>query len=104
MKHFTIAYKDENNDLFEICEYAERSDDAIRNAVEDIPILKNNHNYIFRCTNESDLDWLSSLGGMTRQEWDMDSLSKEGMHILEEIRDHLTHIIKWIIFSLKRNG
>ena len=59
MKHFTIAYTNENNDFFEICEYAEKSDEAIRNAMKDIPELKNHQDYIFRCTNESALDWLT---------------------------------------------
>ena len=104
LKHFTIAYRDDNNNSFEICEYAERSDEAIKNAVEDIPNLKNNHNYIFRCTNESDLDWLSSLGGgIAKQEWDMDSLSREGTSILKEIKEHFIHIFNWIKISLKRN-
>jgi len=33
LKHFTIAYKDKDNNLYEICEYAERSDEAIKNAI-----------------------------------------------------------------------
>ena len=70
MKHFTIAYKDENNNFCEICEYAERSDDAIKNAIKDIPILKNNSNYIFRCTNESDLEWLYDMKSFSKKEWD----------------------------------
>ena len=46
MKHFTIGYKDNDDNICEICEYAERSDEAIKNAINDIPILKNNNNSI----------------------------------------------------------
>ena len=77
LKHFTIAYKDDNNNFFEICEYAERSDEAIKNAINDIPILKRNKNYILRCTNESDLEWLSNMETFRKKEWDKDSLIKE---------------------------
>tara|TARA_Y100000589_G_C26678623_1_gene436918 strand:- start:46 stop:354 length:309 start_codon:yes stop_codon:yes gene_type:complete len=59
LKHFTIAYTNEDNEFFEICEYAEKSDEAIKNAMKDIPELKNHQDYIFRCTNESALDWLT---------------------------------------------
>ena len=58
MKHFSIAYIDEKNDSFEICEYAENADEAINHAMEDIPLLKVHKEYIYRCTNESALDWL----------------------------------------------
>ena len=100
MKHFTIAYKDDHDNFFEICEYAERSDEAIKNAINDIPILKNNNNYIFRCTNESDLEWLSNMESFKKKEWDRDSLSKEGKFILKEIKDHFTHILNWLKTSL----
>ena len=102
MKHFTIAYTDQNNNCFEICEYAEKSDDAIKNAINDVPILKNNHNYIFRCTNESDLDWLANRENFYKKEWYMDSLSKEGRFILKEIRNHLNHILNWANVSIKK--
>ena len=100
LKHFTIAYKDDKNNIFEICEYAERSDEAIKNAIKDIPFLKNNSNYIFRCTNESDLDWLSNMETLQKKEWDRDSLTKEGKFILIEIKDHITHIFYWLKTSL----
>ena len=58
MKHFSIAYIDEKNDSFEICEYAENADEAINHAMEDIPLLKVHKEYIYRCTNESALDWM----------------------------------------------
>tara|TARA_Y100001978_G_scaffold94249_1_gene84385 strand:- start:467 stop:787 length:321 start_codon:yes stop_codon:yes gene_type:complete len=101
LKHFTIAYKDNDDNIFEICEYAERSEEAIKNAIRDIPILKNNNNYIFRCTNESDLEWLSNMGSFSKKEWDRDSLTKEGKFILNEIKGHINHIYYWLKTSLK---
>ena len=101
MKHFTIAYKDNNDNFCEICEYAERPDEAIKNAIDDIPILKNNSNHIFRCTNESDLDWLSNMESLNKKEWNRDSLTKEGKLILKEIKDHITHIFYWLKSSFK---
>ena len=101
MKHFTIAYKDNDDNFYEICEYAERSDEAIKNAINDIPILKNNNNYIYRCTNESDLEWLSNAESLNKKEWDRDSLTKEGKHILKGIKDHIIHIFFWLKTSLK---
>ena len=101
LKHFTIAYKDINDNICEICEYAERSDEAINNAINDIPILKNNKYSIFRCTNESDLEWLSKMESLSKKEWDRDSLTKEGKFILKEIKDHITHIFHWLKTYLK---
>ncbi len=100
MKHFTIGYKDNDDNICEICEYAERSDEAIKNAIKDIPDLKNN-NYIFRCTNESDLEWLTSMERLTKKEWDRDSLTIEGKYILKEIKEHISHIFYWLKTSLK---
>ena len=101
MKHFTIAYKDNDDNFCEICEYAEKSDEAIKNAIRDIPILKNNKNSIFRCTNESDLEWLSTMETLRKKGWDRDSLTEEGIFILHEIKDHITHIFHWLKTSLK---
>jgi len=100
LKHFTVAYKDKDDNYFEICEYAGRSDEAIKNAINDIPILKNNTNYIIRCTNESDLEWLINMESLSKKKWDRDSLSEEGKFILEEIKDHINHIINWLKNSL----
>ena len=83
MKHFTIAYKDKDDNFCEICEYTKKSDEAIKNAIKDIPILKNNDNYIFRCTNESDLEWLTNMENFKKKEWDGDSLLKESKFILK---------------------
>ena len=101
MKHFTIAYNDDDDNFYEICEYAERSDEAIKNAIKDIPTLKNANNHIFRCTNESDLEWLFHMESWRKKEWDRDSLTKEGKHILKGIKDHITHIFLWLKTSLK---
>ena len=101
MKHFTIAYKDNDDNFCEICEYAERSDEAIKNAIDDIPILKNNNNYIFRCTNESDLEWLSNIENLNKKEWDRESLTKEGKLIIIEIKDYIIHILLWLKNSIK---
>ena len=101
MKHFTIAFTDNDDNFCEICEYAERSDEAIKNAINDIPILKNNNNYIYRCTNESDLEWLSNMESLSKKEWDRDSLTKEGKFILKEIKGHIIHILQWLKSSLK---
>ncbi len=96
MKHFTIANKDNNNNFCEICEYAGRSDEAIKNAIFDIPILKYNINNIFRCANESDLDWLCNIETIDKKEWYRNSLEKEGKLILKGIKDHITHIFYWL--------
>ena len=101
MKYFTIAYKDNDDNFCEICEYAERSDEAIKNAINDIPVLKNNNNYIFRCTNESDLEWINNMHSLKKKEWDRDLLTKEGKFLLEEIKDFITHIFYWLKNSLK---
>ena len=101
LKHFTIAYRDNDDNVCEICEYAERSDEAIKNAINDIPLLNKNNTYIFRCTNESDLEWLSNMQSFTKKEWDRDSLTKEGKFILKEIKNHITHIFHWLKISFK---
>ena len=101
MKCFTIVYRDNNDNICEICEYAERSDQAINNAINDISILKNNKYPIFRCTNESDLEWLSKMESFNKIKWDIDSLNKEGKFILKGIKDHITHIFHWLRTSLK---
>ena len=101
MKHFTIAYNDDDDNFYEICEYAERSDEAIKNAIKDIPTLKNANNHIFRCTNESDLEWLFQMESLSKEEWNRDLLTKEGRNILKGIKDHITHIFLWLKTSLK---
>ena len=60
MSYFSISYMDKNDNYFEICEYAENADEAINYAMKDIPALKDHKEYIFRCTNESALDWLQN--------------------------------------------
>ena len=39
-KIFTIAYEDNNDYFCKICEYAERSNEATKNAINNIPIFK----------------------------------------------------------------
>ena len=57
MKHLKIAYRDSDDKFCEICEYSERLNEAIKNAINNLTILKKNNNYIFKCTDESDLTW-----------------------------------------------
>ena len=93
MKHFSIAYKDYNDNFCEICEYAERSDEAIRNAIDNIPILKNNSHFIFRCTNERDLECLHNMKSFNRKERDRYSQTIKGKFILKEIKNHIIYIL-----------
>ena len=46
---------------------AEILDRAIRNAINNIHLLKNNKNYIFRCANERNLDWLTKKESMSKR-------------------------------------
>ena len=101
MKHFTIAYTDENNNFFEICEYAEKSDDAIKNAIKDIPFLNNHKDYIFRCTNESDLDWLTTNFSSPHKEINRKSLSKDFKEIIKSTKEYILHLFQWSLISLK---
>ena len=101
LKHFTIAYKDNDDNFCEICEYAERPDEAIKNAINDIPILKNNNDYIFRCTNESDLEWLTNMKSSSKKGRDRNLLTKADKFILKEIKNHTTQIFYWLKNSIK---
>tara|TARA_Y100000589_G_scaffold220559_1_gene208175 strand:- start:2378 stop:2698 length:321 start_codon:yes stop_codon:yes gene_type:complete len=101
LKHFTIAYKDEEDNFFEICEYAERSDEAIKNAISDIPTLKKNNDFIFRCTNESDLEWLLKFENLNKNELDRNSLNKKGIFILKEIKDYINDVFYFLKDSFK---
>ena len=101
MQHFTIAFKDKDNSFFDIYEYAEGSHEAIKNSINHIPILKNNNDYIFRCTNESDLEWLYKIQSFSKKECDKDSLTNEGKFILKKIKEYITHILQWMKTSLK---
>ena len=39
---------------------------------------KNNNNYLFKCTNKSDLEWLTKIVSMSKKKCDRDSLTKDG--------------------------
>ena len=101
MNHFIIAYQEIDDNISELCEFAERSDEAIKNALNDIPILKNNNNFKFRFTNESDLEWLSNMGNFSIKNRDIDSLTKEDKSIIKEIKDHINNIFHWLKNSFK---
>ena len=101
MKNFTIAYKNHDNNYCEIYKYAERSDEAIKNGINNILLLKNNNHYIFRCTNESDLEWLYNNNNSSKKELYRNALTKEGRFILVEIKDHIAHILHFLKSYLK---
>ena len=85
MKHFSIAYIDEKNDSFEICEYAENANEAINHAMEDIPLLKFHKEYIYRCTNESALDWLYHNNIKEDLSTKKDHLHKDKKNLLDNL-------------------
>ena len=63
-KHYTVGYHDSQLRHLEICEYAVDSYEAIQDAKEDVPFLREHPSFVDRCTNESGLDWLRSQGSM----------------------------------------
>ena len=73
----------------------------IKKAINNIPTLKNTNNHIFRCTNESHLEWLLHIESLSKEEWDRDSLTKECIHTLKGIKDQITHIFYWLKTYLK---
>ena len=83
----------DDDDIFcERCDCEERSDEEIKNALIYIPTLEN-INYVFRWTNERDLEWLSNMGCSNKRGWDRNSLIRDGKHTLEEIKDHNSHFL-----------
>ena len=40
MSHYTLGYYDQQNEIHEMCEYAEDAFEAVRFAREDVPYLK----------------------------------------------------------------
>ncbi len=64
LSHYTIGYHDAEQHHHEICEYATHSYEAIKDAIEDVPFLREHPSFVDRCTNESGLDWLRSQGSM----------------------------------------
>ena len=100
MKHYIISQRDDDDIFCVRSECPESYFEAIKNAIIDIPTLEI-INYIFRCTIERDLEWLSNMGSSNKKEWDRNSLIRDGKHTLEEIKDHITHIFYWLKTSLK---
>jgi len=100
LKHYTISYIDDDYIFCERCKCKEISDEAIKNEIINITTLEIN-NYIFRCTNETDLEWLYKMGISNKKELDRNSLIREVKHTLEEIKDHITHIFYCLKISLK---
>ena len=100
MKNFTITHRGIDNNIYEMCECAGRSNEAIKNAINDILILKNTNNYIIRCTNESNLEWLFNIKSTIKKDLDRNSLTEAGKFILKEIKDHITQIFHWLKNSL----
>ena len=58
--HYTIGYHDDHNHRKEICEYANGSYEAIQQAKEDVPYLKEHPHFIDYCTSE-EVDNISKL-------------------------------------------
>ena len=62
-----MTYKDCSYKFYEICEYAGRSDEAIKNLINEILILINN-NHIKRFTNENDLNGYLIFESLSKKE------------------------------------
>tara|TARA_B100001057_G_scaffold332681_1_gene333107 strand:- start:8171 stop:8344 length:174 start_codon:yes stop_codon:yes gene_type:complete len=54
MHHYTVGWHDNQQHHFEICEYAEDSFHALKQAKEDIPSFKNSHMAEY-CIKEDDI-------------------------------------------------
>ena len=102
MKYLKIISKYNNPNICKICDHAEGSDETIKNTIIDISILKINIDYIFRCTNQSDLEWLYNMESMKKKKWDRNLLTKEYNFILKEIKYNITYIFLWLKTSLKK--
>ena len=100
LKQFSIANRDNEDNFCETCQNVERSDEAIKDVITDIPILINN-NYKFKCTNKSDLEWFFNMESLSKKKWRRNSLTKDGKFILKEIKNHITHIFHWLKTSFK---
>jgi hypothetical protein len=51
-KHYTVGYHDTQHHKYEICEYAKDAYDAMKQAKEDVPYLKEHPSFIGYCVNE----------------------------------------------------
>ena len=62
--HWTIGYHDAQRDRHEICEYANYSYEAIQQAKEDVPYLREHPHFMDMVTNESGLDYVRQQGSL----------------------------------------
>ena len=52
MSHYTVGYHDNNQEHYEICEYAKDAYEAIEHSKEDVSYLKDHPHFIDYCNNE----------------------------------------------------
>ena len=64
--HYTVGYHDAQQHHLEICEYATDSYEAIKDAKEDVPFLREHPSYVDYCTNNSGLEYLMGVVPMCR--------------------------------------
>ena len=64
--HYTVGYHDAEQHHLEICEYATDSFEAIQDAKEDVPFLREHPSYVDYCTNNSGLEYLMGVVPMGR--------------------------------------
>ena len=64
LSHWTIGYHDAKRHRHEICEYANYSYEAIQQAKEDVPYLREHPHFIDMVTNESGLDYVRQQGSL----------------------------------------
>ena len=60
MSHYTVGYHDNNQEHYEICEYAKDAYEAIEHSKEDVSYLKDHPHFIDYCNNE-EVDNISRL-------------------------------------------
>ena len=66
LAHYTVRYHDTEQHRHEICEYATDSYEAIKDAQEDVPFLREHPSYVDYCTNNSGLEYLMGVVPMGR--------------------------------------
>tara|TARA_B100001996_G_scaffold951_1_gene906 strand:+ start:1269 stop:1475 length:207 start_codon:yes stop_codon:yes gene_type:complete len=66
LAHYTVRYHDTEQHRHEICEYATDSYEAIKDAQEDVPFLREHPSFVDSCTNETGLDYLMGIVPMGR--------------------------------------
>ena len=91
---------DSNYDFYQICADTERSDEAIKYAINDIPILKPLFIYLYPLS-KSDLGWLSNMEKWSKREWDKDSLTKKGRFYIKGNKINITHLFHCYKLFLK---